>query len=282
MAFFLAGLGIILRGTAYALRAGTASRREAAGDRHRVRGRVVDHSVRARRGRGGDRRRAGPGRQRGRDAAGQLDGARRRSLIGVLAVVSSAYLAAVYLAADAARAGDDRALRRVPQPGAGAGVVAGAVALGGLAVAARRHPVALPRARARRRTGGAARVGAGRAWPRWRWSGAARYEPARYGAAVAVAAVIAGWALARYPTLLPGLTVDQAAASHDTLVALIVAVIAGGVLLFPSLGLLFALALAGRFDPDARRGDGAVLGQAGAAGAVTRRGRWRPRPALRC
>ncbi len=79
------------------------------------------------------------------------------------------------------------------------------------------------------------------------WRGA--YEPARYGAAVAVAAIIAGWALARYPTLLPGLTVDQAAASHDALVCVIVAVIAGAILLFPSLGLLFALALSGRFDP---------------------------------
>ncbi len=58
--------------------------------------------------------------------------------------------------------------------------------------------------------------------------------------------MIAGWAFARYPTLLPGLTVDQAAASHDTLVTLVVAVLAGGAILFPSLALLFALTLRGR------------------------------------
>ena len=42
-----------------------------------------------------------------------------------------------------------------------------------------------------------------------------RYEPARYCAALAIAAIIAGWALARWPTILPGLTIEQAAAGHD-------------------------------------------------------------------
>ena len=74
-----------------------------------------------------------------------------------------------------------------------------------------------------------------------------RYELARYGAALAVAAIIAGWALARWPALLPGLTVYGAAAGHDTLVALVVAVLAGGAILFPALALLFRLALSGRF-----------------------------------
>jgi cytochrome bd ubiquinol oxidase subunit II len=40
----------------------------------------------------------------------------------------------------------------------------------------------------------------------------------------------------------------QAAASHDTLVALTVAVVGGGIVLFPSLALLFRLFLAGRLD----------------------------------
>ena len=34
-----------------------------------------------------------------------------------------------------------------------------------------------------------------------------RFEAARYGAAVAVAAIVAGWALAQKPVFLPGLTV---------------------------------------------------------------------------
>jgi cytochrome d ubiquinol oxidase subunit II len=75
-----------------------------------------------------------------------------------------------------------------------------------------------------------------------------RFEAARYGAVVAVAAMVAGWALAQNPVFLPGLTVKQAAASHDALVAVSVAVVAGGVILFPSLGVLFRLLLRGRLD----------------------------------
>ena len=74
-----------------------------------------------------------------------------------------------------------------------------------------------------------------------------RYEPARYSAALAVAAITAGWALARWPTILPNLTVHQAAAGHDTLVCLIVAVVGGAIILFPALALLFHLTVAGRF-----------------------------------
>src|SRR6185503_11974770 len=74
------------------------------------------------------------------------------------------------------------------------------------------------------------------------------YEIARYSAALAVAAVIAGWALAQRPLLLKELTVQQAAAPHDTLVLVIVAVLAGALILFPSLALLFRLVLRGRLD----------------------------------
>jgi cytochrome d ubiquinol oxidase subunit II len=73
-----------------------------------------------------------------------------------------------------------------------------------------------------------------------------RTELARYGSAVAVAGVVGGWALAQAPVILPHLTVEQAAAPHDTLVATLVAIIAGGAILFPSLGLLFRLVLGGR------------------------------------
>jgi cytochrome d ubiquinol oxidase subunit II len=75
-----------------------------------------------------------------------------------------------------------------------------------------------------------------------------RFELARYTAALAVALVVADWAIARWPTLLPDLTVDQAAAPHDTMVAVVVAVLAGAVLLFPALTLLFTLTLRGRLE----------------------------------
>jgi cytochrome d ubiquinol oxidase subunit II len=78
----------------------------------------------------------------------------------------------------------------------------------------------------------------------WWW----RFEPARYTAALAVAAIVAGWALAQSPRFLPGLTVKQAAAPHDALVAVLVAILAGGALLVPALGTLFRLTLRGHLD----------------------------------
>jgi cytochrome bd ubiquinol oxidase subunit II len=84
-----------------------------------------------------------------------------------------------------------------------------------------------------------------------------RFELARYGAALAVAAVLAGWALAQRPLLLKGLTVQQAAAPHDTLVLVVIAVLGGAMILFPSLALLFRLVLAGRLDHGPGPGDAA-------------------------
>jgi cytochrome bd ubiquinol oxidase subunit II len=95
-----------------------------------------------------------------------------------------------------------------------------------------------------------------------------RFEPARYVAAVAVAAVVAGWAFARYPALLPGLSVSQAAAPHDTLVAVVIAVLAGGAILFPSLGLLFSLLLRGHLGEP---GSAAKAEGPGAGGGATPR-----------
>jgi cytochrome d ubiquinol oxidase subunit II len=93
-----------------------------------------------------------------------------------------------------------------------------------------------------------------------------RYEPARYTAAVAVAAILAGWALAQNPTILPGLTIQRAAAPHDTLVLVVIAVLGGGAILFPSLALLFRLLLRGQFDPSAESG----TTQAASAGRLVR------------
>jgi cytochrome d ubiquinol oxidase subunit II len=75
-----------------------------------------------------------------------------------------------------------------------------------------------------------------------------RFGPARASAALAVAAVIAGWAAAQSPLVLPGLTVAEAAAGRSTLIATIVAVGAGAVVLVPSLAVLYSLVLRGRLD----------------------------------
>ncbi len=117
-------------------------------------------------------------------------------LIGVLAVVTAAYLAAVYLAADAVRLGKSDLARAFRVRALGTGVLAGAFALGGLAVLHTDVPslyhglvsgdglVAL-----------VVSVLGGVATLVLVWVG--RYEPARYSAAAAAAAIIAGLALAQ-------------------------------------------------------------------------------------
>jgi cytochrome d ubiquinol oxidase subunit II len=205
-------------------------------------------------------------------------------LAGVLAVAFSGYLAAVYLAADASRLAERELVRDFRARGLVTGVLAGALALAGLFVV---------RASA----------------PRYLWNGltsglglalvcvcalagvvtmvlvwVGRFGLARASAALAVAAVIAGWAAAQSPRLLPGLTVAAAAAGRATLIATIIGVAVGALVLVPSLLLLYTLVLRGRLDvagtaDDAGAGpsgavpSGAVPSGAGLAGARLPRAR---------
>ena len=167
--------------------------------------------------------------------------------IGVLAVVLSAFLAAVYLAADAARTSEPDLERRFRVRALLSGVLAGAVALGGLVVLHLDAPVVGDGLL--RPPGLVALVlSAAAGLVTLALVGARRHDAARVTGAFAVAAVVAGWGLAQRPVLLPGLTVDQAAAPTPTLVGLLIAVVAGAVVLAPSLALLFTMVLRGRFD----------------------------------
>jgi cytochrome d ubiquinol oxidase subunit II len=170
-------------------------------------------------------------------------------LIGALAVSSAAYLAAVYLAADAARLGDRALEAQFRSRALASGVLAGAIAIAGLIVLhSDAHPLYRNLLDGAGLAGLIVSVAAGIAALALVW--ASRFALARITAALAVAAIIAGWALAQQPLLLPGLTIGQAAAPHDTLVVLTVAVLAGGAILLPSLTLLFRLLLAGTLDHD--------------------------------
>jgi cytochrome d ubiquinol oxidase subunit II len=91
-----------------------------------------------------------------------------------------------------------------------------------------------------------------------------RFGLARLTAALAVAAVVIGWAAAQAPRFLPGMTVTQAAADESTIVALIIAVACGLVVLVPSLALLYTLFLRGRLDtPEAHAAGEAPVAPAG-------------------
>jgi cytochrome d ubiquinol oxidase subunit II len=245
-ALFIAAVGIIFRGVAYALRSGASDGHEqrTIDTLFGVSSVLTPFALGAAIG-GIASRRVPVG-----NAAGDLFSSWLNPtsiVVGLLAIASGAYLAAVYLSADARRLGDDDLERRFRARALGSGLVAGAMAVAGLIVIHHdAHPLfdGLVNGKGRPALVASALAGVGTLGLVW----TRRFGPARYGAVAAVAAIVAGWALAQDPVFLPGLTVEQAAAPHDTLVAVIVAVVAGGVILFPSLGLLFRLLLRGRLD----------------------------------
>jgi cytochrome bd ubiquinol oxidase subunit II len=169
-------------------------------------------------------------------------------LIGALMVAFSAYLAAVYLAADARRLGERTLELDFRTRALATGVVAGALAFAGLLVV--RHD-ARPLWNGLTHGTGLAMVcvsaAAGLATLALVWR--SRFELARASAALAVAAIIAGWAFAQEPVFLPGFTIHQAAAGHSTLLAVVISTAVGAVVLVPSLVLLFHLFLHGRLSP---------------------------------
>jgi cytochrome d ubiquinol oxidase subunit II len=70
----------------------------------------------------------------------------------------------------------------------------------------------------------------------------AAYGRARLSAAIAVVAVLFGWATGQYPYMLEhSLRISDAAGAHATLVAILVVLGAGSVLLVPALVWLFVL-----------------------------------------
>ena len=170
------------------------------------------------------------------------------ALIGVIAVLTGAYLAAVFLAGDSVRAEQPDLARAFRARALLAGAASGAVAIGGLLVL---------RSDARSLydglTSGSGLVMvvvsalAGAATLALVWT--ERYGLARATSALAVVAIVVGWALAQNPYLLPpDLTLDAAAAADATLQATIIVVAIGLLILGPSLWFLYRLVLQGRLD----------------------------------
>jgi len=243
---FLAGVGIILRGGAFAFRgaAATIAQQRLFGATFALSSVLIPFFLGA----------AVGGVASGRVPA-EGDGDALASwwnptsvTIGVLAVATGAYLAAVYLAADSARSGLPDLVRAFRARALGAGIVAGGIALGALAVV---------RSDARplydHLTGGPAlalvAVSAAGGIMTLALLSVGRYGLSRLTAAVAVAAIVAGWGVAQRPDVLPGaLTVEQAAAGKATLLAVLASLAVGLVVLAPSLWWLYRLFLAGRLD----------------------------------
>jgi cytochrome bd ubiquinol oxidase subunit II len=246
---FLVAIGIIFRGSAFALRgqAGTMREAKVLGGLFALSSVLIPFFFGA----------AAGGIASGRVVVGNAAGDLWTSwlnptsaLIGVLAVVTGAHVSAVYLAGDSVRAGVPDMVQAFRRRAIGSGLVAGIVALGGLLVV---------RSDARplfdgltsgtglimvlvSGLGGVATLGLVLA---------GRYGLARVTVAVAVGAILLGWVFAQDPYFLPGeLTFDEAAASDASLTALVIAVGVGMIILVPSLWFLYRLVLKGELDQE--------------------------------
>jgi len=164
-------------------------------------------------------------------------------LVGALAVVFSGYLAAVFLAADSVRYGENSLAAAFRRRALVAGVLSGGLALAGLLVM-RGSGLNLTHGAALALVCVSGVAGLATLLLCWR----SLFGLARLTAALAVGAVVVGWAAAQAPRFLPGMTVTQAAAGRSTLVALVIAVACGSAILLPALVLLFSLFLRGRLD----------------------------------
>jgi cytochrome d ubiquinol oxidase subunit II len=245
----IATIGIIFRGTAFALRGQAATINEARvlGGLFALSSVLVPFCMGAALGAVGSGR-VPVGNAVGDPFSSWLNPT--SALVGVLAVLTGAYLAAIFMAGDSARGGLADLERAFRSRALLSGVAAGALAIGGLLVLHEDAPAlydGLTSVRGVILVIGSAVAGVLTLGLVWRGS----FEPARYAAAAAVACITVGWAFAQSPYLLPNqLTLQQAAAGDATLVAVIVGTAVGLALVVPSLYLLYSLVLKGRLDDD--------------------------------
>jgi cytochrome d ubiquinol oxidase subunit II len=159
---------------------------------------------------------------------------------GVLAVGVCAYLAAVYLCADAQREGQWDLAAQMRTRALISAMVVGVVALSGIAILRADAPALFDGLTHRglpliviSAVAGIASIAL---------LVTRRYIGARIAAALAVTAVVWGWGAGQYPYVLqPLLTIDAAAAGRATLIAMLVSLLVGGAILVPALIYLYML-----------------------------------------
>ncbi|MGH2636188.1 MAG: cytochrome d ubiquinol oxidase subunit II [Actinomycetota bacterium] len=169
---------------------------------------------------------------------------------GLFAVAICAYLAATYLIVEAAARDDAELARDFRTRAIASGIVAGFLATAGLFVVRSEAPVLWEGMTERglafvvlSALGGLASLGA---------MVVGAHRTARAAAAVAVGAVLWGWGAAQWPYLVvPDVTAEAAAAPQDTVRIVAIGFTVGGLLLAPSLLLLFRVFKASGSDAEA-------------------------------
>ena len=166
---------------------------------------------------------------------------------GLVAVGTCAFLAGVFLLADARRVGHDELVDSLRLRTLGVAVVTGLVVLAGLVPLSRDAPTlwaglsgrALPLV-ALSAVAGISTVGL--VWVR-------RYGLARVPAVVAVVAVVSGWGAGQYPWMLVDeIRIQDAAGADSTLWGVVVVVALAVVIVVPALAYLFTLTQSRRWS----------------------------------
>ena len=159
---------------------------------------------------------------------------------GVVAVGTCAFLAGVFLVADAARAGTLDLERRLRWITLGVGITTGAIVLGALIPLSNDAPTLADGLRGRASPLVVTSAIAGLATLALLWR--RNYIPARVAAVIAVASVVAGWGIGQYPWMLVDqMRIEEAAGASATLKALLVVVGLAGIIVLPALTYLYRL-----------------------------------------
>jgi len=171
-------------------------------------------------------------------------------MVGLMAVVTGAYLAAIFTMADASRRGEDDVAEAFRRRALVSGVLVGVVAIATLPVIHTDAPRLFDRLLQGPGLVGVIAsflLGGVTLWLVWNRRGGI----ARWSGAGAVAAIAVGWALAQAPYLLPNtVTVEDAAAPSATLWALVGAAVIFVAVVVPSLIFLFRLSLTDKLGHD--------------------------------
>jgi cytochrome d ubiquinol oxidase subunit II len=159
---------------------------------------------------------------------------------GVLAVLTCAFLAATFLAADAHRDGHDELARWCGRRALASGVLTGAVALVAVIPLEIDADTLVNRLQGRGSVPVVLSAVAGSV-ALWLLR-AERWGPARLAAVAAVASIVAGWGVGQYPdVLVDQATIDQVAGARPTMIGLIIVFGVAAVTAVPALVWLFVL-----------------------------------------
>ncbi|MGH9041106.1 MAG: cytochrome d ubiquinol oxidase subunit II [Acidimicrobiia bacterium] len=159
---------------------------------------------------------------------------------GLLAVLTCAFLAATFLAAEAEHRHQPELAAACRRRALGSGLLTGAAALAAILPLGHDAPTLADglTGRGLPLVAGSAAAGVTALWALER----RRYQLARLAAVAAVSAVVLGWAAGQHPWLLTDtLTIADAAGARATLWALVAVFVVAGLLVVPALAYLFWL-----------------------------------------